>query len=789
MKGGISHRSVELRLNLYVSSALLASFPADVAQEYGVFPLRRINQGYLLACARKPSAALSGELAERLGSKVHCISASTREFDQLLELVGEASKMGGPGNEAGRGLLRGSSAEWIGSLLVESGLQDLQEIDITLAVPVGVIQKIPEQLARISNILPVALVEDELIIAAGGFLESHVLRELRTVSGCRIDRLSARTDGLKEAVSKAYETQVATHDQPTMRLGEVLVSDGLLSEEQLDLCLAEQSQSRKRLGEILIKRGYISEEETYRALAVRAGCEFRQFEPSEIDLNLTYLVSRRFAEQNLVLPFALSTEGELTVVLADPFDLNVRDILDGIATQSGHKIRSVMASPFNIHQGIAFAYETEGVVKSAIEMQPVLHDPNAPHLDLIPSHEIPIIRKIINQILYSGVIEGASDIHIENLETRAQVRFRVDGVLESRKTPITKENVDSVISVLKVDARLDIAERRRSQDGVFKKRIGPDRVIDFRVNIHSTQFGEDAVIRILDRASTMLPLEALGFSPEMLGKFTRLIENPQGLILITGPTGSGKTTTIYSTLNHLNRGSKKILTAEDPIEYTLKGVSQSQVNEQIGNTFDEFARRFLRKDPDIILIGEIRDAKTAKACVNAALTGHLVFSTLHTNDTIGVVQRLKNLGVGTSAIGDSLLAVISQRLARKNCPKCTTSEEPSAELLNDFFGGNPPKGFSFRKGSGCQACRNKGYRGRFSLFEFWELDPHTQRIIAGQGSEDEIRDAALAGGLHLLLEDALAKTAAGVTSLSELARVVSIEQIRRYRAINQDRGN
>lgn len=334
-----------------------------------------------------------------------------------------------------------------------------------------------------------------------------------------------------------------------------------------------------------------------------------------------------------------------------------------------------------------------------------------------------------------------------------------------------------------MDSGLDIAERRRSQDGVFKKRIGKDRFIDFRINVHATPFGEDAVIRILDRQKNLLPLEKLGFDDETLRNYQRLVDNPQGLVLFTGPTGSGKTTTLYSTLTFLNEGNRKIVTAEDPIEYVLKGISQYQVNEAIGNTFDDYARRFLRKDPDIILIGEIRDNKTAKACVSAAMTGHLVFSTLHTNDAVGAIQRMLNLDVTPSSLADSILLVISQRLGRRICVQCKQHYEPDPKLIQDFYPKGVPEGMVFYRGAGCEACRGKGYRGRVGLYEFWEVRPEARHIISHAGNEEDIRNAAVKEGMRLLLMDALIKVEKELTTLEELSRVVSVDQRQRYLSI------
>ena len=357
--------------------------------------------------------------------------------------------------------------------------------------------------------------------------------------------------------------------------------------------------------------------------------------------------------------------------------------------------------------------------------------------------------------------------------------------MQERKTPITKDNIRSVISVFKVDASLDITEHRRSQDGVFKMSIGKGRFVDFRINLHTTDFGQDAVIRILDTAKNLLPLEALGCPPEMLERYLLLVENPQGLILLTGPTGSGKSTTLYSTLAHLNSAEKKIVTAEDPVEYYLDGICQYKVNEAIGNTFAEYARRFLRKDPDIILIGEIRDEGTVEACFRAAMTGHLVFSTLHTNDSVGALQRLGNLGVDRAIAAEAILAVMAQRLARRICTKCRQHYGPDPALLSLFYPNGRPEGVEFVSGTGCAACDYLGFKGRLGLYEYWELNPET--VLAIHNEPGNVRNIARRTGLMSMVKDGLNKVQQGVTTLEELRRVVPLEQIRNYTAYESEK--
>jgi type II secretory ATPase GspE/PulE/Tfp pilus assembly ATPase PilB-like protein len=398
---------------------------------------------------------------------------------------------------------------------------------------------------------------------------------------------------------------------------------------------------------------------------------------------------------------------------------------------------------------------------------------------------MPRIKKILNSLLYQAVVDGASDIHIENLESRVRVRLRIDGLLQLREFPITKENIGQIVSVLKIESGLDITERRRPQDGGFKKRIGKDWMIDFRLNVHNTQFGPDAVIRILDNSKRVPKLDQIGFPRAMFDRYLSLIRNPQGLILITGPTGSGKSTTLCSTLNFLNLAEKKIVTAEDPVEYHLEGVCQYQVSDRLGNTFAEYGRRFLRKDPDIILIGETRDEETTEACLRAAMTGHMVFTTLHTNSSIAAVARLLDLGGDRSSICDAVLAVMAQRLVRKNCKACLEEYSPPLDLLEDFFGAAQP-GVRLLRGHGCVACDHTGFLGRTGVYEMWELSRLCREAILGGEGESKLKSLAEKEGFKPLVADALEKVADGLTTLEELRRVTPLEQIRGYSAIARE---
>jgi len=806
------NNAVEVNLGIYIDSKLLAEFPEELARKYSVVPLQRLGKGMLVGSLIPTESHRLRELSKLLEAPVAAIPCHIDDFESIFEAIYTSTKPQSPklgeilrkdnvitAKELEDALTRQQSEpRHLGRILVDLGLISEEELNASLTgqerthnphitqilkIDPALMQLLPEHQARKYGVLPLTIAGGELVLATFRHLSEEDVSELSSITRLKVRAIPTDKEELIEALTRVYRGHRRSK-MKSLRLGEILKTEGLIDEPQLKECLAAQKKSHKKLGEIIVERGYVSEEAVFKAIATKLNCEFLRFATSDIDLNLSHYISSRFAERNQILLISCDEEKhEITVAMADPGDLNLRDIIQGLLGPHGYTIRPVLSTPTNIQIGIAFTYQSRGLIdmQSEIEMETVTTEAPEPESeDLLPTDEIPEVKRMVNQMLYNAVTGGVSDIHLENHEHEAKVRFRIDGILEDRLTPINKNNLPNVISILKVDAGLDIAERRRSQDGVFKKRIGKDYFIDFRINVHATPFGQDAVIRILDRRRNLMPLDKLGFDRQTLSHYHRLIQNPQGLILFTGPTGSGKTTTLYSTLMYLNQGNKKIVTAEDPIEYTLDGISQYQVNEAIGNTFDDYARRFLRKDPDIILIGEIRDRATSKSCVDAAMTGHLVFSTLHTNDCIGVVPRLRNLGTPESSIADSILLVVSQRLARRICVQCREEYTPEPETLEAYFPQGVPERMVFNRGVGCEACRYQGYRGRVGIYEFWEVHPETRREIYRGVTEEELRDHAIAHGMRPLLEDALLKVKAGITTLEELARVVSIEQVRQY---------
>ncbi|MFB3069015.1 MAG: type II/IV secretion system protein, partial [Acidobacteriota bacterium] len=429
-----------------------------------------------------------------------------------------------------------------------------------------VLRLIPEAMAIEHQVLPLSRVMGDLLLASSGAPDAALVSEIRQVTGLHPKLIPTDAEELKTGIKECYERRHYLRAEE-MRLGDYLLAEGFIDRTQLDICLREQKTSKAKLGELLIRHGYVSEDVTFMYLAERLGYEYRRFSSGDIDLELSKLISQRFAQRNLVLPLAVDYETkELEVAMAEPYDLKVIDSVKSSLANHGFHLKPVLSSPSNLKEGIGYLYNFQGLIEDEVEMETISIGAEHDRKDLVATEDIPQIRRIINQVLYRAVVESASDVHVENMENRIRVRFRLDGLLQERKTPMTKDNIRSIISVFKVDASLDITEHRRSQDGVFKMSIGKGRFVDFRINLHTTDFGEDAVIRILDTSKNLLPLEALGCPPKMLERYLLLVENPQGLILLTGPTGSGKSTTLYSTLAHLNSTEKKIVTAEDPVE-------------------------------------------------------------------------------------------------------------------------------------------------------------------------------------------------------------------------------
>ncbi len=552
-------------------------------------------------------------------------------------------------------------------------------------------------------------------------------------------------------------------------LGALLIEEGLLTDAQLDAALSEQAKSGKPLGRLLIEQGTISEAELVRTLAHQVGLEFVDLADYTIDGSVASLVNESLARRYQAIPIGWD-EGKLVVAMADPSNVFA---VDDIRALAGAEVRTVVATASQIIETIEQFFRVDGEVD---EIMQAATDEADDEVDLSSISEVledaPIV-KFVNLLVNQAVNDRASDIHVEPTETDLRIRFRIDGVLhEVMRSPRSIQA--GVISRLKVMADINIAERRVPQDGRISMKVN-GRGIDLRVATLPTVYGEKVVMRILDKSQAVLKLEDLGFLPESLSRFELSYRKPYGTILVTGPTGSGKSTTLYATLNLLNEPHRNIITVEDPVEYRLPGINQVQINQKAGLTFAGALRSILRADPDIVLVGEIRDKETAIIGIEAALTGHLVLSTLHTNDAASTPMRLVEMGVEPFLVTSALDAVVAQRLARRLCDKCKEPYQPTeAELVEaawpmDNIGDEWP---TLHRAKGCSACGRTGYRGRFGVHEVMLLTEEIERLIIERRSTEDIQKVALMQGMLALRDDGLRKCALGQTSLEEIFRVV-----------------
>src|SRR5215831_9867626 len=552
------------------------------------------------------------------------------------------------------------------------------------------------------------------------------------------------------------------------RLGELLVRENLISVQQLRKAQEDQQRHGTRIGAALIKTGAIEESKLTDFLSKQYGVPAINLKEFDIDLEIIKLVPRDVAEKHLVIPVNRAGPS-LIVAMCDPSNIYA---VDDLKFLTGYTIETVVASEVAIREGIERYYaergpsledivgEAEGQVEVAVDETENLED-LAKQAD-----EAPVV-KLVNLILLDAIKKGASDIHVEPYEKDFRVRFRIDGVLyEVMRPPIKLKN--AITSRLKIMSSLDISERRLPQDGRIKIKVSSGREMDFRVSVCPTLFGEKVVLRLLDKASLQLDMTKLGFEEEPLRWFKESIDRPYGMVLVTGPTGSGKTTTLYSALAALNQVSDNLCTAEDPVEFNFAGINQVQVHEDIGLNFAAALRSFLRQDPDTIMIGEIRDFETAEIGVKAALTGHLVLSTLHTNDAPGTISRLLNMGIEPFLVTASLNLILAQRLCRKLCAACKKPERVEDQTLIEA-GISPEKigSFTLYQPAGCRECNERGYRGRVAVYEVMPFWDGLKELVINGASAAELKQEAIRLGMQTLRMSALNKVIAGVSTLEE----------------------
>jgi type IV pilus assembly protein PilB len=564
------------------------------------------------------------------------------------------------------------------------------------------------------------------------------------------------------------------------RLGELLVREKLISLQQLRTAQDESRKANTSLSFQLARMGYISDQEITDFLSQQYRVSSINLEEYEIDEDVKKLVSQEVCERHKVIPVSRSGN-TLILAMADPSNLHA---IDDIKFLTGYNVEPVVSAEGAIQKAIEKYYTAapeisydqimEGFEEGEIEVGGDEEDLNVGDLERA-SADAPVIR-LCNAILLNAIKKRASDIHIEPYEKKLRVRYRIDGVLVEEMTPPLKLK-NAIASRLKIMSSLDIAERRLPQDGRIKLKLGKGREMDFRVSCLPTIWGEKIVMRLLDKSNLQLDMTKLGFDQKPLQDFKWAIDQPYGMVLVTGPTGSGKTTTLYSALSELNQPDTNISTAEDPVEYNLMGINQVQMHDDIGLNFAAALRSFLRQDPDIIMVGEIRDFETAEIAVKAALTGHLVLSTLHTNDAPSTVSRLLNMGVEPFLVTASVNLVLAQRLARKICEACKAEWKPEdAAMIQAGFDPKEIGTFKVMKGSGCRECNNTGYRGRVALYEVMPFTDRLKELVLQGSSTAELKDEMIRQGIQTLRMAGLAKIKAGVTTIDEVVRTTAADR-------------
>ncbi len=550
-----------------------------------------------------------------------------------------------------------------------------------------------------------------------------------------------------------------------LRLGGILLKNGYIREADLAKAMEIQQQSRRALGEILLELRLVSEENLGEVLSQQLDIPFVQLTSYLIDPAVTSVLPEELARRLKVVPLFLVENG-LTLAMTDPANL---EIIDQVRFKTGCQVNPVIATASDILNAINQLYGRQEEPEPSIEAR-IGEEPEADReasLDLVEG--APVVR-LVNQILAQAIRSRASDIHLEPGEAGLRVRSRVDGMLRDEPS-VSRELQPAVLSRIKILSGMDIAERRVPQDGRIQV-VLDGRPIDMRVSSFPTIYGEKIVIRVLDKGALVLSLADLGFLPDTLTRYRSVIRRPNGILLVTGPTGSGKTSTLYATLLELNAPSTNIVTLEDPVEYRLSGINQGQANPRVGFTFASGLRSILRQDPDIILVGEIRDKETAEVAVQAALTGHLVLSTLHTNDAPGAVTRLLDMEVEPFLVASTVIAVLGQRLVRRLCASCREPFTPAGSL--SAWQGEPPS--QLFRGRGCRQCSTTGYRGRVGIYELMVPSEPIRGLILRRAGASEVRAQAVTEGMRSMMDDGREKALAGITSYDEVVRVAYQEE-------------
>ncbi len=573
------------------------------------------------------------------------------------------------------------------------------------------------------------------------------------------------------------------------RLGDILIEHGIASADQIKHALEIQASTGQRLGTVLIAHGWATEEQITEARSVQMDVGYVDITQQTPDPFAVALVPLEIAQRYLLLPLSMEDgtdgkPGRLHLAMVDPWDV---EATDWVQRETRRRIEPLLASETGLQVALERAYHSSQSDAHSSEMSATIELASLDSLDLVvpdaeeldlgdhvrQGEQAPVIR-FVNTLFSEAVRRRTSDIHIEPRKKDFLIRYRVDGQLQTIKT-VPRNLLAATVSRIKILAEMDIAERRLPLDGRISMRV-EGKNIDLRVSTLPTQYGERVVMRILDRSTASMSLDELGFSPHNLLSFNSLIRKPHGIILVTGPTGSGKTTTLYAALNALRSPTTNIITCEDPVEYELEGISQSNVNERAGLTFARQLRAILRQDPDVVLVGEIRDAETAEIAFRAALTGHLVLSTLHCNEAAGAVSRLLDMGVAPFLIASTVAGVVAQRLVRRLCPHCRRETVPEADTLAVYraLGGEATPGMTLWEGPGCPKCDGKGTRGRVAVHEVLVANTRINRLTMESAETHIIRDAAIENGMIPMIGDGLEKLRSGLTILDDVQRKIGV---------------
>lgn len=555
---------------------------------------------------------------------------------------------------------------------------------------------------------------------------------------------------------------------------EILIRQGVISNNQLAEAVQMAKGSNTKVSDALIRLGYATSEEVMRAVAQQYGYDYVDLNEVNIPPSVVELVPESVARENAILPMD-ERDGSLKVIVSDPEDFETLDKLRFILNRRVEVAlapRESIVDAINRHYGLTEGESADSMLQeftdTAIDFTET-EETAATAEEAVDETSAPIVR-LVHLVITEAVQLRASDIHIEPFEDRVRIRYRIDGVLQERDSP-PRRLLGAILSRIKILAKIDIAERRRPQDGRIKVTVG-EKELDLRVSVLPTNHGQSIVMRLLDKDSIRVGVRQLGLAENDFRTLQNLIRRPNGIILVTGPTGSGKTTTLYAALNDLNRPDRKIITAEDPVEYYLPGINQVEVKHSIGLDFARIIRAMLRQAPNVILVGEMRDSETAEMGIQASLTGHLVFSTLHTNDAPGAITRMVDMGVPAYLVASSVVAVLAQRLVRVICPKCKQPFKPSEASLE--AAGITPEMVAtatFMKGKGCSNCNKSGYRGRLGIFELMLMSSRIRELAYQGASTQELRRSAISQGMHTLYQDGIAKVVRGITTIEEVFRV------------------